>query len=131
MGCGQGLSAPEGGASATKPAPEGESRRATIVFYDLSGYTAMNERLDLEEVQEIMSRIKAGAVRIVESHGGIVNQFVGDEVVALFGIPAANEDDPAPAVRAALEVHAFVRELSGEVKASIGAPFKGFAPYGE
>ena len=63
--------------------PEGERRQATIVFADLSGYTSMNERLDPEEVEAIMSRIKNEAVCIVERHEGIVNQFVGDEVLAL------------------------------------------------
>ena len=53
--------------------PEGERRHATIVFADLSGYTSMNERLDPEEVEAIMSRIKNEAVRIVERHEGIVN----------------------------------------------------------
>jgi class 3 adenylate cyclase/tetratricopeptide (TPR) repeat protein len=80
---------------------EGERRQATVAFSDLSGYTSMNEKLDPEEVQEIMSRIKKEAVHIFERHEGIVNQFVGDEVLALFGIPTANEDDP---VRASLEV---------------------------
>jgi len=102
--------------------PSGERRQATIVFSDLSGYTAMNERLDPEAVQALMSRIKAEAVRIVESHGGIVNQFVGDEVVALFGIPAAYEDDPARAVRASLELHEFVRAMGTEVADQIGQP---------
>jgi len=78
---------------------EGERRQATIVFSDLSGYTSMNERLDPEEVEAIMSRIKMEAVKIVGHHEGIVNQFVGDEVLALFGIPAAHEDDPMRAVR--------------------------------
>ena len=73
---------------------EGERRQATVVFSDLSGYTSMNEQLDPEEVEAIMSRVKKEAVRIVESHEGIVNQFVGDEVLALFGIPSAHEDDP-------------------------------------
>ena len=90
-----------------RPAPlsEGERCQATIVFSDLSGYTSMNERLDPEEVEAIMRRIKKEALRIVERHEGIVNQFVGDEVLALFGIPAAHEDDPVRAVRAARELH--------------------------
>ena len=61
-----------------------------MLFSDLSGYTAMNETLDPEEVEGLMSRIKAEALGIVERHGGLVNQFVGDEVLALFGIPAAH-----------------------------------------
>jgi class 3 adenylate cyclase/tetratricopeptide (TPR) repeat protein len=102
----------------------GERRQATVLFSDLSGYTAMNERLDPEEVRGIVGRIKGEAVRIVEGHGGIVNQFVGDEVVALFGIPQAHEDDPVRAVRAARDLHALVRAMSPEVEGRIGAPLR-------
>jgi predicted ATPase/class 3 adenylate cyclase len=104
--------------------PAGERRQATIVFSDLSGYTAMNERLDPEEVEALLGRLKEAAVGIVERHGGMVNQFVGDEVLALFGIPTAHEDDPLRAVRAALALHAMVRELSPEVEARIGQPLR-------
>jgi class 3 adenylate cyclase/tetratricopeptide (TPR) repeat protein len=104
--------------------PEGERRQATVVFSDLSGYTAMNEQLDPEEVEGIMSRIKEEAVRIVESYGGSVNQFVGDEILALFGIPTAHEDDPLRAVKAALELHEMVRHRSPEVEGRIGKPLR-------
>ena len=104
--------------------PEGERRQATVVFSDLSGYTAMNEQLDPEEVEGIMSRIKEEAVRIVESYGGSVNQFVGDEILALFGIPTAHEDDPLRAVKAALDLHEMVRHTSPEVEGRIGKPLR-------
>jgi class 3 adenylate cyclase/tetratricopeptide (TPR) repeat protein len=104
--------------------PEGERCQATVVFSDLSGFTAMNEQLDPEEVEGIMSRIKEEAVRIVESYGGIVNQFVGDEILALFGIPTAHEDDPLRAVKAALELHEMVRHTSPEVEGRIGKPLR-------
>ncbi|MCH8887750.1 MAG: alpha/beta fold hydrolase [SAR324 cluster bacterium] len=80
----------------------------------------MNERLDPEEVQAIMGRVKEAAVRIVETHGGIVNQFVGDEVVALFGIPTAQEDDPRRAVAAALELHQMVARIGVEMEDRLG-----------
>ena len=102
----------------------GERRQATVLFADLSGYTAMNERLDPEEVRAIVGRIKAEAVRIVEGHGGIVNQFVGDEVMALFGVPQAHEDDPVRAVRAARDLHAMVRALAPAMESRIGAPLR-------
>ena len=108
--------------STIAPALEGERRQATVLFSDLSGYTAMNERLDPEEVRGIVGRIKAEAVRIVEGHGGIVNQFVGDEVMALFGVPHAHEDDPLRAVRAARDLHAMVRAMGPLVESRIGAP---------
>jgi len=106
------------------PFSEGERRHATIVFSDLSGYTSMNERLDPEEVEAIMSRIKKEAVTVVERHEGIVNQFVGDEVLALFGIPAAHEDDPVRAVKATLEIHELVRKISPEVEERIGTKLR-------
>ena len=62
-------------APAAAPAPaseEGERRHATVAFSDLSGYTALNERLDPEEVEAIMARIKREAVAIVERHGGTI-----------------------------------------------------------
>ncbi|CAB5131627.1 Adenylate cyclase (EC / Guanylate cyclase (EC [Olavius algarvensis associated proteobacterium Delta 3] len=103
---------------------EGERRHATILFSDVSGYTSMNETLDPEEVETIMHRIKREAINIVERHGGIVNQFVGDEVLALFGIPTAHEDDPVRAVRAAIDIHSLVRRLSSEVEDRIGTKLR-------
>ncbi|MCZ6750037.1 MAG: AAA family ATPase, partial [SAR324 cluster bacterium] len=99
---------------------EGERRQATVLFSDLSGFTAMTEQLDPEEVQGLMRRLKNRAVEIVEAHGGIVSQFVGDEVLALFGIPSAHEDDPVRAVRAAQGLHDLAREMSPEVEDKIG-----------
>jgi len=99
---------------------DGQRRHASIVFSDLSGYTALNEKLDPEEVEAIMGRIKQAATRIVGSHGGVINQFIGDEVVALFGIPVARRDDAVRAVRAARELHAAVRAISDEVEPRIG-----------
>ena len=107
------------GAGATGPAAatsdDGERRHATVMFSDLSGYTALNEALDPEEVEAVMARIKAVATQIVEKLGGTVNQFVGDEIMALFGVPLAHRHDARSAVTAALELHravdAFVATL--------------------
>ena len=74
-------------------APSGERRRATVLSLDLSCYTVMNETLDPEEVEGVMRHIKSEAARIVEGHGGIVNPFVGDEVLAQSG-PNARETIP-------------------------------------
>lgn len=90
----------------------GERRYATIVFSDLSGYTALNERVDPEEVGLLMAELRTLATRIVEAQGGIVNQFVGDEIMALFGVPQAGRDDALRALRATLELHHAVRELA-------------------
>jgi class 3 adenylate cyclase len=106
------------------PRGKGERRRATVLFSDLSGYTAMSEALDPEEVDSAMAAIKADAGRIVERHGGIVNQFIGDEVVAVFGIPVTHDDDPVRAVRAAVELHEAVRARCPTLEARLGRPVR-------
>src|SRR6187402_2983994 len=94
--------------STAGPNEEGERRHATVMFSDLSGYTALNESFDPEEVEALMARVKSDASAVIERHGGTVNQFVGDEIMALFGIPVARRDDARRAVEAALELHAVV-----------------------
>jgi len=98
----------------------GQRRPATVLFSDLSGYTALTERLDPEDVALVLDRLKTAATRIVESHGGTVNQFVGDQVMALFGIPVAHDQDPVRAVQAALALHGFVREFATELEPRLG-----------
>jgi class 3 adenylate cyclase len=112
--CGHELGAP----AAT--ADDGERRHATVMFCDLSGYTALNEAADPEDVEAIMGRIKAEATAVIERHGGTVNQFVGDEIMALFGVPLAHRDDPRRAVAAALELHDAVRRIVDGPEASPG-----------
>ena len=101
-------------------ADEGERRHATVMFSDLTGYTALNEAFDPEEVEGIMARIKREAVAVIERHGGRVNQFVGDEVMALFGVPVARRDDPRRAVAAALELHAVVDGIAAGLAQRLG-----------
>jgi class 3 adenylate cyclase/tetratricopeptide (TPR) repeat protein len=112
-----------GGALGPGSAParisDAERRTATVLFADLSGYTELNELLDPEDVAFVMGQIKDGATRIVEAHGGTVNQFVGDQVMALFGVPLAHDDDPVRAVRAALALHEFMHGLAAELEPRI------------
>jgi len=81
------------------------------MFCDLRGYSAWMEEDEPEEVAMVVDRLKLRSIQIVDAHGGIVNQFVGDEVVGLFGVDSRSEDDPCSAVRAALALHDFVRTL--------------------
>jgi len=97
------------------PLAQGERRQVTIWMADLCGYTGLNEVFDPEQVAEVMDRIEREATRIVSEHDGIVNQFVGDEIVALFGVPTAHEDDPQRAVSSALELQRYVRRLGDEL----------------
>lgn len=90
----------------------GERRIPTILFSDLVGYTALNVHQDPEAVELILDEVKQRAQDIIERHGGQVTQFVGDEIMSLFGYPIAHDDDPVRCARAARELHAMVRELS-------------------
>ncbi len=107
-----------------KPPPEAEGERkyVTVLFSDLSGYTAMSERLDPEEVKEITSRIFEEISEVVANYEGFIEKFVGDAVMALFGVPKAHEDDPVRAIRAAREIHDLVEARSPELHRRIGRP---------
>ena len=67
--------------------PPEERKHVTVLFSDLSGYTEMSEKLDAEEVKEITSRIFGEAAKIVDRYEGFVEKYVGDAVMALFGVP--------------------------------------------
>jgi class 3 adenylate cyclase len=92
-----------------------ESRRlVTILFADISGSTALGESLDAEAVRMLLSRHFAKARQAIERHGGSVEKFIGDAVMAVFGLPRAHEDDALRAVRAAIGVQAGVLALNEE-----------------
>ena len=93
---------------------KGERKHATVLFSDLSGYTAMTEKMDPEDVKSLMEDIFEKAGKIVEKYQGTVDSFFGDEILVLFGVPKAHEDDPIRAVHAALEIHKLVDELNPE-----------------
>lgn len=99
---------------------QGERKQATVLFSDLSGFTNLGERLDPEEVRGIMERFFAGAAKSVSRYGGTVQKYIGDAVVAVFGVPSAHEDDASRAVHAAREIHALVEVLSPEVERRAG-----------
>lgn len=82
----------------------GERREVTILFQDVRDFTSIAERLDPPGLVGIVNRLFTEMVAAVEAHGGVIRQFTGDGVMALFGAPVAHADDPARAVRAALEM---------------------------
>lgn len=101
---------------------EKERKNVTVLFSDLSGYTAMTERLDPEEVNDIMSRIFGEIAQVIAKYEGFIERFLGDAVMVLFGVPKAHEDDPVRAIRAAKEIHAEVAGLSPQFEDKIGRP---------
>jgi adenylate cyclase len=97
-----------------------ERKLVTLLFADLSGFTALVSSMDPEEVHAFVRPGLASLQRIVEDHGGTVPQVMGDGFMAIFGVPAAHEDDPERAVRAALAVRDHARELR---RRGTGTPF--------
>jgi class 3 adenylate cyclase/tetratricopeptide (TPR) repeat protein len=103
-------------------APVGGQRRkvVTVVFADVVGSTAMGERVDPETLRWAMQRWFGRMGDVVERHGGTVENYVGDAVMAVFGIPVAHEDDALRAVRAASEMREEVAALRGELRRERG-----------
>ncbi|GAB3767682.1 class 3 adenylate cyclase [Nocardioides ginsengisegetis] len=102
-------------------APEPEVRKTvTLLFTDVTGSTAMGEQLDPEAYRAVMGRYFEVARAAVERHGGTVEKFVGDAVLAVFGIPEIREDDALRAVRAAHELNLGVAALSDELTRTLG-----------
>src|SRR4051812_9571803 len=90
-----------------------ERRVVTVIFVDLVGFTARAEQLDPEEVRAVLTPYHERVRREIESFGGVVEKFIGDAVMGVFGAPHAHGDDAERAVRAALEVRDIVGELAG------------------
>ena len=120
-GCGQKL-ANTLPAEKTLIQAEGGRKHVTVLFSDLSGYTALSERIDPEEVKEIMRRIFGEVCKIVAKYDGFIENYAGDGVMVLFGVPRAHEDDPIRAIKVAREIHQFVTALGEERKNGLGQP---------
>ncbi|MCK1677176.1 adenylate/guanylate cyclase domain-containing protein [Bradyrhizobium sp. 150] len=101
---------------------EANRRTITVLFADLSGFTTMSERLDPEVMQALQNELFEELTAAVQSFGGFVDKFIGDALLALFGAPAAHEDDPERAVRAALDMIGRTAQLSERAKAYAGSP---------
>ncbi|MBI3942388.1 MAG: tetratricopeptide repeat protein [Chloroflexi bacterium] len=90
---------------------EQQRKLATILFADISGFTAMSETLDAEEVANVMNALWQRLDTAINRHGGTIDKHVGDAVMALWGIPATREDDPERAIRAALAMQAELADI--------------------
>src|SRR5205823_13570177 len=100
------------GALETRTSLPEERRQVTVVFADLSGYTAVAERMDPEAVKGLVERCLRRLGDEVERYGGTVDKYIGDNVMALFGAPVAHEDDAERAVRAALGMQDAMTEVN-------------------
>ena len=94
--------------------PREQRKTVTVLFCDLTGSTALGETLDPERLRALLARYFDRMKAIVERHGGSVEKFIGDAVMAVFGVPALHEDDALRAVRAAAEMRDALPELGLE-----------------
>ena len=126
--CGDcGASLPADAAAARNPAPglkpelepaSSERRLVSVLFADLVGFTTLSEARDAEEVRELLTGYFDACRKLITRYGGVVEKFIGDAVMAVWGTPVAQEDDAERAVRAALDLVAAVAALGQEA----GAP---------
>ena len=92
----------------------------TILFADVTGSTALGERLDPEALRRVMGRYFDEMELVIHAHGGTVEKFIGDAVMAVFGIPRSHEDDPVRAVRAAGGMREALEVLNAELERDHG-----------
>jgi class 3 adenylate cyclase len=98
------------------PASDAEERKlVTVLFADVTGSTALGERLDPERLKEVMGAYFAAMRDEIEAQEGTVEKFIGDAVMAVFGVPVAHEDDPARSLRAALRMRERLGALNGDL----------------
>ncbi len=114
--CGTALTADTAGParSVSGPAAGSERRLVSVLFADLVGFTALSERLDAEEVRDLLSRYFDRCRTLIERYGGTVEKFIGDAVMAVWGTPVAREDDAERAVRASLALTQAVSALGAD-----------------
>jgi adenylate cyclase len=101
-----------------------ERRTVTVLFADLSGYTAVAERLDPESVKRQLERILGRLGEEVVNYGGHIDKFIGDNVMAIFGAPVAHGDDAVRAVRAGLAMQDAMDELNAPLTAQDDVTFQ-------
>ena len=111
----------ECGASLAVTSPATETRKTvTVIFCDVTGSTALGERLDAEAMRSVMARYFAAMSQVVEAHGGTVEKFVGDAVMAVFGVPVLHEDDAVRALRAAAGMHEALEAMNDGLESDHG-----------
>ena len=113
--CGTQLSRPVG----AEPAEE-VRKTVTVVFCDLKGSTSLGEQLDSESLREVLGVYFSAMRQVLERHGGTVEKYIGDAIMAVFGLPRLHEDDALRAVRAAFEMGTVLQDLNVRLQATWG-----------
>ena len=108
-----------GATLAATPRPSHEQRKVvSVLFCDVTGSTELGEQLDPEALRALLARYFEQMKAIIERHGGSVEKFIGDAVMAVFGVPIVHEDDALRAVRAAVEMRDAFPAQSGSRRAT-------------
>jgi len=102
----------------------GERKEVIVLFADVSGYTSLSERIDAEELHEVMNGCFDILTNEVHRFGGTVNQYTGDGIMALFGAPRAVESAPRDSIRAALAIQQRMRDYAARLEAERGIGFR-------
>src|SRR3954449_8253384 len=105
-----------GTALAERAAPREVRKVVTVLFCDVTGSTALGEQIDPESLRNVMARYFVTAKEAIERHGGTVEKFIGDAVMAVFGVPVIHEDDALRAVRSAEELRSALGPLNDELE---------------
>jgi class 3 adenylate cyclase/tetratricopeptide (TPR) repeat protein len=106
--------------SAQEPGVRELRKTVTVLFCDVTGSTALGERLDPESLRRVMARYFEAMKAVIERHGGTVEKFIGDAVMAVFGVPVLHEDDALRGLRAAAEMRQAVTDLNEELERDYG-----------
>jgi class 3 adenylate cyclase/tetratricopeptide (TPR) repeat protein len=106
------------------PAGREERKLVTILFADVTGSTALGERLDPERLRSLLNTYFSTMSAVIESWGGTVEKFIGDAIMAAFGIPLVREDDPERALRASLDMLARLEDLNVEFERRHGVTLR-------
>jgi class 3 adenylate cyclase/tetratricopeptide (TPR) repeat protein len=103
-----------------QPPPQEVRKTVTVVFCDLKGSTELGDRLDSEALREVLALYFSAMKPVLEGHGGTIEKYIGDAIMAVFGLPRMHEDDALRAVRAAAEMGEALAELNVTLRAGFG-----------
>ena len=109
-----------GTALVAQPPPQEVRKTVTVVFCDLKGSTELGDRLDSEALREVLALYFSAMKPALEGHGGTIEKYIGDAIMAVFGLPRMHEDDALRAVRAAAEMGEALAELNVTLRAGFG-----------
>jgi predicted ATPase/class 3 adenylate cyclase len=109
-----------GSALVPQPAAREVRKTVTVVFCDLRGWTELGDRLDSETLREVLALYFSTMKPVLERHGGTIEKYIGDAIMAVFGMPRMHEDDALRAVRAAAEMREVMADLNVSLRADFG-----------